>query len=99
MRIVSHKKLKEFYETKGRESSRIALERWHDIAGKAKWKNLSDVKVDFPATDYISNQHYVFNIRGNNYRLVVVIKFTIGYIYIRWVGTHEEYNKIDCSTI
>jgi mRNA interferase HigB len=99
MRIVSHKRLKDFYEMKGREDSRVALERWYHIALKAEWKNLPDVKVDFPATDYTGNQHYVFNIRGNKYRLVVVIKFTIGYIYIRFVGTHEEYNKIDCSTI
>lgn len=99
MRIVSHRKLKEFYETKGRGNSRVALERWYDIAEKAEWKNLSEIKVDFPATDYVGNQHYVFNIKGNNYRLVVVVKFTIGYIFIRFVGTHEEYDKIDCSTI
>lgn len=49
--------------------------------------------------DYAGNQHYVFNIRGNNYRLVVVVKFTIGYVFIRWVGTHKDYDKIDCSTI
>jgi mRNA interferase HigB len=99
MRIVSHKKLRDFYETKGREDARIALERWYHLALKAEWKNLSDVKVDFPATDYAGNQHYVFNIRGNKYRLVVVIKFTMGYVFIRFVGTHEEYDKIDCSTI
>ncbi len=99
MRIVSHRKLKEFYETKGREDSRVPLERWYNIAEKAEWRNLSEIKVDFPATDYVGNQHYVFNIKGNNYRLVVVVKFTIGYIFIRFVGTHGEYDKIDCSTI
>ena len=99
MRIVSHKKIKEFYETKGREDTRVALERWYDITEKANWRSLSDIKVDFPGTDYVGNQHYVFNIRGNSYRLIVVIKFTIGYVYIRWVGTHKEYEKIDCSTI
>lgn len=99
MRIVSHKKLKEFYESKGYEDSRIALERWYNIAEKAEWRNLSEIKVDFPATDYVGNQHYVFNIRGNNYRLVVVIKFTMGYVFVRWLGTHKEYDKIDCSTI
>jgi mRNA interferase HigB len=99
MRVVSHKKLKDFYETKGREDSRVALERWYHVALKAEWKCLSDVKLDFPAVDCTSNQHYVFNIKGNKYRLVVVIKFTMGYIFIRFVGTHEEYNKIDCSII
>ncbi|MDR0544292.1 MAG: type II toxin-antitoxin system HigB family toxin [Odoribacteraceae bacterium] len=99
MRIISHKKLKEFYETKGREDSKLPLERWYDVAEKAEWKNLHDIKVDFPATDYTGKQHYVFNIKGNKYRLVVVVKFTIGYVYIRFVGTRDEYAKIDCSTI
>lgn len=99
MRIVSHRTLKEFYEKKGREDSRIALQRWDDLAEKAEWKNLQDIKVDFPATDYVGNQHYVFHIRRNKYRLVVVVKFTIGYIFIRFVGTHQEYDRIDCSTI
>ena len=99
MRIVSHRALREYYQSKGREDSRAALQRWYNIAEKAEWKNLQDIKSDFPATDYVGNQHYVFNIRGNKYRLVVAIKFTVGYIFIRFVGTHAEYDKIDCSTI
>ena len=99
MRVVSHKKLKDFYETIGREDSREALQRWYDIVEKANWQNLSEVKNDFLHADYVGNQHYVFNIKGTKYRLVVVIKFTIGYVYIRFVGTHEEYNKIDSSII
>jgi mRNA interferase HigB len=100
MRIVSHKKLRDFYKTTvGREDSRVALERWYDIVEKAEWKNLTDIKADFSSVDYVGNQRYIFNIKGNKYRLVVVIKFSIGYIYIRFVGTHEESVKIDCSTI
>ena len=49
--------------------------------------------------DSVGNQHYVFNIKGNNYRLVVVIKFTIQFVYIRFIGTHKEYDKIDCANI
>lgn len=99
MRIVSHKKLKEFYEILGRENARAALERWYDIAENAEWKSINDIKLDFPSVDYVGKQHYVFNIKGNNYRLVVVIKFMMGYIFIRFVGTHSEYDKINCSTI
>ncbi len=99
MRIVSHKRLVEFYQRKGHGDSQAALERWHHIALHAEWRNLSDIKIDFPATDYVGNQHFVFNIRGNKYRLVVVVKFTIGHIFIRFVGTHSEYEKIDASTI
>lgn len=99
MRIVSHRKLVEFYSSEGHGDAQSALERWYDIAERAQWKNLSDIKVDFPATDYVGNQHYVFNIKGNKYRLIVVVKFTIGYVFIRFVGTHSEYDKIEASTI
>ena len=99
MRIVSHRRLVEFYSSEGHGDSQAALERWYDMAEKAEWKNLSDIKVDFPATDYVGNQHYIFNIKGNKYRLIVVVKFTIGHIFIRFVGTHSEYDKIDAATI
>ena len=99
MRIISHRKLRDFYESKGREDSKIALERWYQIAEEAEWKNFSDIRVDFPNADYVGNQHYVFNIKGNDYRLIVVIKFTINRIFIRFVGTHKEYDKIYCSNI
>lgn len=49
--------------------------------------------------EFIGNQHYVFNIKGNHYRLVAVIKFVIGFVYIRFVGTHDEYMGIDCANI
>ena len=99
MRVVSHRKLKEFYETMGHEDARVALERWYDITENALWKTFSDIKTDFSSVDSVGNQRYVFNIRGNKYRLVVVIKFVMGYVFIRFVGTHEEYDKINCSTI
>lgn len=99
MRIVSHKKIKDFYETAGHEDSSVALERWYEVAEDAGWHCFQDMKADFPSADYVGNQHYVFNIRGNNYRLVVVVKFTMGYLFVRWVGTHKEYDRIDCSNI
>ena len=99
MRIVSHKKFREFYETPGREDAQVALERWYELAEAAQWQNFADVRMDFGSVDAVGNQHYVFNIRGNRYRLVVVIKYVMGYVFIRFVGTHSEYEKIDASTI
>ncbi len=99
MQIVSHRKLREFFETPGREDSRVALERWYHVTEKAAWKGLTDIRKDFPATDYVGNQHYVFNIRGNKYRIIVVIKFIMGYVFVRFVGTHEEYDKINADEI
>lgn len=99
MRIVSHKKLRLFYQTPGNEDAKVALERWYEIVEGAEWNSFSDIKEDFGSVDYVGNQHYVFNIKGNKYRLVVVIKLVMGYVFIRFVGTHKEYDSIDASTI
>lgn len=99
MRIVSHRKLKEFYETPGREDAQVALERWYEVTKAAQWSGYSDMKADFGSVDSAGNQHYVFNIRGNKYRLVIVVKFVMSYVYIRFIGTHEEYNKINAAEI
>ena len=99
MRIVSHRKLKEFYEMPGHEDAEAALERWYEITEAAEWQSYADMKNDFGAVDAVGNQRYVFNIRGNKYRLVVVVKFVMGYVFIRFVGTHEEYDRIDVQTV
>ena len=99
MRVVSHKKLREFYETPGREDAQAALERGYEITEDTQWHSFSEMKADFGDVDAVGNQHYVFNIRGNKYRLVVVVKFLMGYVFIRFVGTHKEYDLIDASKI
>ena len=70
-----------------------------ETAEAAQWQNFAEMKADFGSVDAVGNQHYVFNIRGNKYRLVVVVKFVMGYVFIRFVGTHEEYENIDAATI
>lgn len=97
MRIFTEKTLKEYIGNNPK--SRVALQEWASIVRKAEWKCFADVKKTFNSVDNVGNQHYVFNIKGYDYRLVVVIKFTIRFVYVRFIGTHEEYNKIDCRTI
>lgn len=99
MRVVSQRKLKEYFETPGNGEAKVPLERWFDIAENASWKNFADIRSDFPSADFVGNQHYVFNISGNKFRLVVVVKFVMGYIFIRWVGRHKDYENIDCKNI
>jgi len=76
-----------------------ALQQWINVVGKAKWKSHNELKMDFPSADYVGKERYVFNIRGNNYRLVVIVLFVEQYLRIRFIGTHAEYDKIDCKTI
>lgn len=97
MRIITEKKLKDFAEL--HPDSRTALQNWVDTVKAAHWHDFADIKATFNSVDAIGNQRYVFNIRGNNYRLVVVIKFLPQFILIRFIGTHAEYDKIDCNTI
>ena len=97
MRIFTEKPLRDYAEV--HPDARTALQDWVRKVKNAEWQSLADIKQTFNSVDYVGNQHYVFNIRGNNHRLVVVIKFTIKWIYIRFIGTHQEYERIDCANI
>ena len=97
MRIFTEQMIKQYSEAN--PSSKAALQEWVKIVKRSQWTCFADVKNTFNSVDNVGNQHYVFNIKGNDYRMVVVIKFTIKYIYIRFIGTHKEYDKIDCKNI
>lgn len=99
MRIISFRKIREFYETPGNEDSEIPLRVWNNKVENAQWMCHADLKKDFPSADYIGNDRYVFNIKGNDYRLIVVIIFKPQWVLIRWIGRHKDYDNIDCSTI
>jgi mRNA interferase HigB len=84
---------------KNHADAKSALQRWIIIVEKAEWKMHTDIKADFPAADYVGKERYVFNIRGNNYRMVAVVIFIANSLTIRFLGTHDEYDKIDCKTV
>lgn len=75
------------------------LNKWVEAVKAAQWANHAELKKMFPSADYVKNGRYVFNISGNNYRVVAVVIFIGGVMNVRFVGTHPEYDKIDCSTI
>lgn len=98
MRIFTEKALKEYAEN--HPDIKTALQEWASIVKRSKWNCFADIKRTFNNVDSVGNQHFVFNIKGNNYRLIVIIRFTIKFVYIRFIGTHAEYDKIvDCSII
>ena len=97
MRIIARNKIVEYYIK--HPDSEIALEEWYQKVKKAEWTCFADVRQVFGSADSVGNQHYVFNIRGNNYRIVAVIKFTIKLVFIRFIGTHAEYDSIDAKNI
>jgi mRNA interferase HigB len=71
------------------------LQVWYHTLCAKHWKNLNDLKQTFKSVDYVGNHRYVFNIKGNDYRLVAIISFNAQKTYIRFIGTHAAYDKID----
>ena len=76
-----------------------AIQKFIDIVEEAEWQNLNGIKKDFNSVDYVTNGRYVFDIKGNKYRIIAVIIFVGGVFSIRFVGTHAEYSKIDAKQI
>lgn len=97
MRVIALRTIRDYYTR--HPQAKAALEDWYTKTRKASWSCLGDIRETFASADYVGNQRYVFNIKGNDFRLVVVIQFTPGLVYVRFVGTHAEYDKIDWSTI
>ena len=97
MRIRNRALLDKF--VKKHADSIKAVQKFIDIVEEAEWQNLKDIKTDFNSVDYVTNERYVFDIRGNKYRIVAIIIFIGGVFSIRFVGTHAEYSKIDAKLI
>ncbi len=92
MRIIAKKTLVEFYSE--HQDAKTALEEWYEKAENAEWEDFSQVKQTFKTADYVGNKRIVFNIKGNRYRLVALVLFRIKMVYIRFVGTHGDYDSL-----
>lgn len=97
MHLVSRKKLVEFWTEY--VDSKEQLAAWAFEVEHAEWKTPSDVKARYGTADILRNNRVVFNIKGNHYRLVVKIEYKIKIVYIRFIGIHKAYDKIDAEKI
>ena len=97
MHVLALKTLKLFWQR--HPDSELAIRAWYVEVRGAKWAKATDVKVRYPSASVLSSERLVFNIGGNKYRLIVVVKFVMGYVFIRFVGTHQDYDKVDASII
>ena len=97
MVIISHKAIREFAEKYPELSN--ALERWYNITEKADWKGFNDIKVQFNSVDAVGDGLFVFNIKGNDCRLIARIIFRTRTVFIRFVGTHKEYDLITITSL
>ncbi len=97
MRIISRRTLREFWEK--HPDSAIALQTWFHDVERANWTTPTDIKATYTNASFIANNRIVFNIKGNHYRLVVLVVYQNNTVYIRFVGTHEEYDQIDVAKV
>lgn len=100
MRILSKRTLREFWESSPKYTdAEDPLKSWYREAKQASWLNPADVKEQYRNASILKNNRTVFNIAGNKYRLVVEINYALQIIFIRFVGTHQDYDAVDVETI
>ena len=94
MRVIAKKTIREFYEKPLFRDAEGSLEAWYAEARKANWHSHHDIKAQYGNASIISDETVVFNIAGNKYRLVVNIDYGRQALYVKFVGTHKEYDKL-----
>lgn len=99
MRIIARKALRTFWEHPKYADSEQALKAWYDEATKAEWKTPNEIKAQYKNASILKGGRVVFNVHGNSYRLVVKINYDFSVLYIRFVGTHEAYDKINAEEV
>lgn len=97
MRVIAKKTLKLFW--KKHEDCEQQLKSWYDETIEADWTSPKDIKINYPSASFLADNRVVFNIKGNTYRLIVKINFKYKMVWIRFVGTHSQYDKIDANKI
>lgn len=92
MRIVAKKTIVAFYTWHA--DAKVALEDWYEKVESAEWENIAQLRMSFASADHVGNKRIVFNIRGNEYRLVAIVLFKFKMVYVRFIGTHQDYDKL-----
>ncbi len=97
MRIIARGTLRDFWER--HSDAEDALRAWYQDANQAQWKTPEDIKRVYASASIVGNNRVVFNIKGNQYRLIVAVNYPLGIVYIRFIGSHREYDKVDAATV
>jgi mRNA interferase HigB len=97
MRIIALSTLRDFWH--GHPDAEAPLRSWYALASRADWATPADIKAAYGNASFTANNRVVFNIKGNAYRLVVAVRYDRGLMYVRFIGTHREYDRIDVATI
>jgi mRNA interferase HigB len=98
VRVISLKRRKEHWELPQREDSEQPLKSWYAVVREASWRHLADVKAQFRSASAVGDR-VIFNIAGNKYRLVAYINYEFFTVYVRFVGTHADYDELDIGKV
>jgi mRNA interferase HigB len=103
MRIFARRTLRKFVEAlaghQDQPAVRAALDAWFDEVKKARWRNTADVKRSYATASIVTADCVVFNVKGNAYRLVAAVDFDKGIVWIKWIDTHRDYDRIDVTEV
>lgn len=99
MRVIAKSTLRRFWDLPQHADARWPLESWHDEATHADWASPQDIKNQYRNASICGNNRVVFNIAGNKYRLVVEMQYRAGIAWVKFVGTHAQYDRIDAETV
>lgn len=99
MRVIAKSPLVKYWSQPGCADSKGALQSWFDEAIKANWKTPQEIKEQFRNASICGNNRVVFNISGNKYRLVVEMQYRAGMVWVKFVGTHAQYDQINVETV
>ncbi len=99
MRIIARRTLKAFWQRPGHRDAEQPLRAWYAAVKAAKWSRPADIKVEYRSASISKASRAVFKISGNKYRLVVHVRYDLQRVYVRFVGSHAEYDRIDAGTI
>ena len=97
MRILSRKTLREFWEK--HPDAQPPLQAWYFDVKRSRWKSPADIKNIYRNASFLAGNRVAFNVKGNKYRVITAVQYSFGIVYIRFVGTHKDYDKIDAATI
>lgn len=99
MHIVALRNLEKFWQQPKGKAAEGALKAWFAEAKAAKWTSPQDIKKQYANASVIGNNRMVFNIKGNDYRLIVAIAYKMQFVYVKFIGTHADYDKVDAASV
>lgn len=99
MRIIAKSRLKTYWEKPGNEKSQSWLNEWYHFCSKQSWKTPQDVKNTFRSASFLANERVIFNVKGNDYRIICAMDYSRQTMFIKFVGTHKEYDRVNAGEV